>query len=73
MAKHQQHGISFTTLIGMKYSHGPTNGLGSTDGEAAGSLFTLKAKMKMHSLDMRNPSTDIGKAALSLWNTSITG
>jgi hypothetical protein len=31
MAKHQQHGISFTTLTWMKFSHGPTNGSGSNE------------------------------------------
>jgi hypothetical protein len=39
-AKYQHHGISFMTLTGMKYSHGPINGFGYTDDEAGGSLFT---------------------------------
>jgi hypothetical protein len=73
MAKHQKHGISFMTLTGMKFSHGPTNGSGSTNGKVTGNLFTLKAKTKILFPDMQYPSTDIGKAAHSLWNILITG
>jgi hypothetical protein len=40
MEKQQQHGISFMTLTGMKYSHGPTNEFIYINDAATGSLFT---------------------------------
>jgi hypothetical protein len=36
----QQHGISYMTLTGTKYSHGPTNEFRYINDAAAGSLFT---------------------------------
>jgi hypothetical protein len=66
MAKQQQYGISSMTLNGMKCSHGPMSGSGSTDGEVTGNLFIKKEKPKIHFLDMCNLSMETGKAALSL-------
>jgi hypothetical protein len=73
MEKQQQHGISFMTMTGTKYSHGPTNEFRYMDNAAAGSLFTWKENTKIHSLAIHNPFTDTGKAAISLWSTLTTG
>jgi hypothetical protein len=40
MEQEQQHGISFMTLTGMKYSHQPTNKFRYIDDTAIGHLFT---------------------------------